>query len=1159
MSFFSRLTRVGLVWQFGIAFYAMTLVAGAFLYAAVESYARDTIQTSSLALMTNARASVFGKIDAHLKVPESIVQRHTVLASHGRLPLNDGQELSRFFLEEVLLEPSVDYLYFANEKGGTASGGNQFGDLLLIHNKDMLLGRRVIERVDASGAVLAHGPPPRIPDMDPRTRSWYVSAKKERRLTWVPPYFGAAILQLSFDVAIPLSGPSGEFLGVFGGAVLLDSLGSYLEAHRCSPNAHSMLLEPDGTLVANSSRAPLFSEKNGDVRRVKGDSVPQPLSRESVELVRSAHESGTPSLSRLLQDEKGGEYYLDIAAYVRGQDIHWYLVTVVPRSDFTGPLDALWLRFLLLLLGGTVAALGLSRGMARWVTGAMRDINERVKRIGAGEFGSRVETRRQDEIGQLVDSFNDMSERLASTYEEIRQKNVALDAANRELAALLERERMRRMEVEVEGRRAYVLGEAIAAISGAQDYDGVLQALPRALVNSFVDWALVEVAAPGKRTRTAGAHRDPTGDSLLREMIQKCPAPLMRLEADGSVPDTGEPLHYRAISDEQLRSWFGGASAAEKVRRLGTQSLLLVPMVARQQRVGFLALVSASPEGFDAADVRLAEELGRRAAMALDNARLHADLQCENAERRQAEAARGKTEELLRGIVDNAPTLIYVKDLDGRYLLVNRHMADVIGVDATSILGKTVFDVYAPEQARVLAAFDQRVLAAGKALEAEEEVLRTDGLHTYITIKAPLTDASGHVYALCGISTDITARKRAEAGLRSSEEQLRQAQKMEAIGNLAGGVAHDFNNLLTVILSYSSLLVDGMKPNDARRKDVEEIERAGRRAMALTQQLLAFGRKQLLEPRIIKLNDIVTGIEAMLRRLIGEDIELTVRSSPELGCVRADPTRMEQIIMNLVVNSRDAMPRGGKLMIETANVNLDQAQAALAGVKPGPHVVLTVTDTGIGIDRASQAKIFEPFFTTKEKGKGTGLGLATVFGIVQQSGGSIGVDSEPGKGTTFRVYFPRIDTIEARHRESRSPVLSSLEGTETILLVEDEEQVRTLVRTILQRFGYHVIEAQTGGDAVLIAEKQGESIDLLLTDVIMPHISGPQLAQRLNRRGMKVLYMSGYTEDAIVRQGLVDASVAFLQKPITPDMLARKVREVLDAPPHEFRSSVAEE
>jgi PAS domain S-box-containing protein len=1153
MSFRSRLARVGLVWQFALAFSLVALVAGAFLYAVVASYARDTIQASSLALMSKARAAVFSRIDADLALPESMVVRHAALARHGKLPLDDEQQLSRFFLEQIIEEPSVDYLSFANEQGGIASGGTQFGERRLVYTKGMTRGVRSVDHVDASGVLLARKPSPRMEDYDPRKRQWYVLAKNGRRLAWGAPMAGTVTPPLTMPLGYPLIGPSGELQGVFGADVLLDSLGGYLETHRSSPNAHLMLLEPDGTLIATSSRAPLFSEEQGEVRRLKADTVSRPLSRQAVALVTSVHASANNSLSTLLYDEAGRAYYLDIAPYVRGQDIRWYLATIVPRSDFSGSLDALWSRFLLILLCGAVGALALSRVMAWSVTRPMLAINERVKRIAAGEFGSRVETRRQDEIGQLVHSFNDMSGRLASTYEEIRLKNVALDAANRDLGTLLERERVGRMEAEAERRRALVLGEATAAMSCSQDYDCVLRALPRALVQSFVDWAFVEGAAPGGPRQTEGAHRDPEQESQLRELIAKYPGPLLRLGPATNVLETGELLQFPDLSEEQVRGFGMDDYHAEGLRLLGTRSAIIVPLVAREQRVGTLALVSASPGRFEAADVRLAAELGRRAAMALDSARLYADLQRENAERRQAEAARGTTEARLRGIVENAPALIYVKDLEGRYLLVNRHMAEVLGVDASSVLGKTVFDVYAPEQAQALAALDQRMLTAGEALEGEEELPHADGLHTYITIKAPITDASGHVYALCGISTDITARKHAEAALRRSEEQLRQAQKMEAIGKLAGGIAHDFNNLLSVILGYSSLLIQSMEPSDTRRAEVEEIERAGMRASALTQQLLAFGRKQLLQPKLIKLSDVVAGVETMLRRLIGEHIDLTVRSSAELGGVRADPSQMEQIIINLAVNSRDAMPRGGRLIIETANVNVDQAQAAQVGVLPGPHVMLAVTDHGLGMDPATQARIFEPFFTTKEIGKGTGLGLATVFGIVQQSGGGICVGSELGKGTTFRVYLPRTDATEESARESHHPVLGALHGSETILLVEDEEQVRTLVRTILQACGYHVIDAQSGGDALIVSEKHAGAIDLLLTDVIMPHMTGPQLALRMNGRVAKVLYMSGYTEDSIVHQGVLDAEVALLQKPITRQTLARKVREVLDSPAHAFR------
>ncbi len=391
------------------------------------------------------------------------------------------------------------------------------------------------------------------------------------------------------------------------------------------------------------------------------------------------------------------------------------------------------------------------------------------------------------------------------------------------------------------------------------------------------------------------------------------------------------------------------------------------------------------------------------------------------------------------------------------------------------------------------------------------------------------------------------AHRRSMEALARSEEQLRQAQKMDAIGRLAGGIAHDFNNVLSVVLSYGEMILDDMEPDNPLRHDIEQIRIAGSRAAALTRQLLMFSRQQVLEPKVVDLNELLLGMDSMLQRILGADVELVSLPAQNLGRVRVDPSSVEQVIMNLVVNARDAMPTGGQLTMETRNVVLDDGYAqAHHGVKAGPHVMLAVSDSGVGMDKATSARIFEPFFTTKAKGKGTGLGLSTVFGIIQQSGGSVWVYSEVGRGTTFKVYLPRVDDgIEAvRAPEQRT----DSRGTETLLLVEDDDQVRQVAMGILRRHGYTVVDARNAGEALLRSEQHPGDIHLMLSDVVMPQMSGPMLAKRLavTRPTMKLLCMSGYTDDSIVRHGILEADIAYLQKPFTPDALAAKVREVLD-------------
>jgi two-component system, cell cycle sensor histidine kinase and response regulator CckA len=500
---------------------------------------------------------------------------------------------------------------------------------------------------------------------------------------------------------------------------------------------------------------------------------------------------------------------------------------------------------------------------------------------------------------------------------------------------------------------------------------------------------------------------------------------------------------------------------------------------------------------------------------------------------------------LLQKVIDTDPSMIFVKDYDGRFVLVNRAVAEMYACSVDDLVGKTDADFNTnPAEVEHFLVNDREVMTSGEPkFIAEEPVTNpaTGITRWFQTIKVPLV-LPGYDRMMLGVATDITPR-------RHLEEQLRQSQKMEAVGRLAGGIAHDFNNVLTAILGYSQILLTDLPEGDARREDIQEIEHAATRAATLTRQLLAFSRRQVLQPQLLDLNGLVENLDKFLRRLIGEDIDLLVRASPDLWLVSADPGQMEQVIMNLVVNSRDAMPTGGKLTLETANMTLDAQYAQrYISVRPGEYVMLAVSDTGTGMDEATQARIFEPFFTTKGSGKGTGLGLSTVYGIVKQSGGNIWVYSEPGRGTTFKVYLPRETQTSDPVRLPRTEA-TVLTGTETILLVEDEDAVRTLAGKVLRGLGYTVLEATLAREAVEIAGKHAPGIDLLLTDVVMPGHSGAELARMLmdSLPKLKVLYMSGYTDEAIIHHGVLAANIAYLQKPFTPTALATKVREVLSA------------
>ncbi len=609
--------------------------------------------------------------------------------------------------------------------------------------------------------------------------------------------------------------------------------------------------------------------------------------------------------------------------------------------------------------------------------------------------------------------------------------------------------------------------------------------------------------------------------------------------------------HLRPAPDIILSDFTMPEFDALRALEIAKESRLDIPFIIVSGTIGEERAVQIMQRG--ATDYVIKDRLGRlgqAVAQALEQKSLRDA-------KRSADQALSESQELLRNAFEFTNVAMVVTDLEYRFVRVNDAFVVMFGYSRSEILGLSMRDItHADDLAESDARLRELLSGSVRYSQIQTRYVHKDGHILWGMANVSLLhDAHSRPLHLVGQVQDVTERVTAEESLRESretakvlEEQYRQSQKMEAVGQLAAGVAHDFNNLLTIILGYTELRLGKMATSDPNKEALVQIRKAADRAAALTRQLLAFGRKQVLAPVVLDLNALMTEVEKMLRRLIGADIELSIFLQPGLGSVRVDPGQVEQIIMNLVVNARDAMPAGGRLTIRTHDTILSELQTLRhAGHFPGPYSVFEVLDTGTGMDEATKARIFEPFFTTKEFGKGTGLGLATVFGIVKQSGGFIEVDSAPGCGSTFRTFLPQ-SCGTAGLKEADPNPLKMPRGQETILLAEDEDGLRELAKLILEANGYKVLSTRTGGDAVQVCKDYAGAIHLLFTDVVMPKMSGRQLADLLTpfRTDMKVLYMSGYTDDTMARYGVADGGTDFLSKPFTPFALARKVREVLD-------------
>jgi two-component system cell cycle sensor histidine kinase/response regulator CckA len=643
---------------------------------------------------------------------------------------------------------------------------------------------------------------------------------------------------------------------------------------------------------------------------------------------------------------------------------------------------------------------------------------------------------------------------------------------------------------------------------------------------AYVDGLLLDITAQRKAEEGLRATHD-----QLRSLVEASPVPIMALTLDGTVT-LWNPAAERVF----------GWTQAEVLGKFN-------PMVPEGKRDEFRRLRErvSKEGGFSGVEITRNRKDGTSVDISLSTAPLRdvhggvtgiMALMEDIRERKQAEEAIGRERDFSDAALNSLPGIFYLFDQEGKFLRWNGNFEEVTGYTAGEIARMHPLDLFAGPDRELIRERIGVVFEKGFS-DAEAELVSKSGERTNYYFTGQIFRWKG-MPCLIGTGIDITAR-------RKLEEQLRQSQKMEAIGRLAGGVAHDFNNLLTVIRGYSDILLMKLEDTSAMRRPIEEIRKAGERASSLTRQLLAFSRKQVLQPKTMDLNEIVANTEEMLRRLIGEDVDLVTILKPDLGPVLVDPGQVEQVLMNLAVNSRDAMPDGGKVTIETRNVFLGEGASREGGaVKPGPYVMLAFSDTGAGMDESTKTRLFEPFFTTKEKGKGTGLGLSTVYGIVMQSGGDIRVYSEVGKGATFKIWFPRSDGSRGEEETEAGDIPPPL-GRETVLVVEDEDEVRELVRQVLENSGYTVLTASDGVEAIEVATASKIPVHLVITDVVMPKMGGPEAAKSLEKRfpGVSVLYISGYTDEAIVRHGVLEPGISFLGKPFTADTLLRKVREVL--------------
>jgi PAS domain S-box-containing protein len=902
--------------------------------------------------------------------------------------------------------------------------------------------------------------------------------------------YHAATAEPMVTLALPIKLTPREFAGVLVAEINLKTLWNSISHIQVGRSGYGFIVDRRGTLIAHPDYSKVLLQTTmAEHPRVKPFLEGARMGRTLGEVVLDA--TGTPLISTLAVVEQP----------------RWAVVVEEPVATALAEVYRLERFALFLILGAVAGAFGISYWFSRRIARPVGELRRGVERIARGDLDHRLAVATGDEIQDLAERFNEMAERLRLSNRQISETLATLQ------------------------RTLRVRSACNAALVRSTDETQFLEAICR---------IIVEVG--GYRTAWVGrAEHDPektvspvarAGDDGYVEEAQVTWADAARGRGStGTAIRTGEPCIIR-LADPAFAPW------REEAARRGYAASLGLPLTVDGARYGALGILSADPDAFDTAEVELLRSLAEDVAYGISALRARA-------ERGAAQIGLERSERRFRNLIEHSAEAITLLGRDGAIAYSSPSTRRLLGYAPAELVGRHAADFVHPADAGTLAAAAGELIAYPERVRHHTLRLRhADGTWRWVETVGNNLLAEPDVGAIVVNWWDITERVEGDQDRRRLEEQLRQSQKMEAIGRLAGGIAHDFNNLLTIITGRSEVLLELLDPGTPGHRHAALVQQTAERAGALTSQLLAFSRKQVLRPEVIDVNARLSAMALMLQRLLGEDILLAFEPDPKIGRIIVDPSQLEQVIVNLAVNARDAMPEGGRLVLRTGR------EAEVADPGPRRYVIVEMTDSGVGMDEAVRSRIFEPFFTTKGPGKGTGLGLATVYGIVSQSGGDIRVVSAPGQGATFTIRFPEV-APEAAAAAARPPVEETLTGTETILLVEDEEGVRVLARDVLARRGYTVLEASAPEEAIAIAATETGPIHLLLTDVIMPQMRGDKLQERLRstRPEMTVLYMSGYPDDSLSDHGVLMPGTLLLSKPFTPRELLRKVREALGAAP----------